>query len=90
MKKEKRKVEELDTETTFADMNVDGFRWYDPAKKKGKGLDQVQVTKKEYRSMIKGALSALVPVLIITVLIYRKVRDSSLQLQERQLQTHLL
>ena len=70
MKREKRKVEELDTETTFADMNVDGFRWYDPAKKKGKGLDQVQVTKKEYRSMIKGALSALVPVLIITVLIF--------------------
>ena len=36
--KDKEKLEELDTETTFADMNVEGFKWYDPAKKKGKGF----------------------------------------------------
>ena len=30
----KRKEEDFDTETTFADMNVEGFSWYDPAKKK--------------------------------------------------------
>jgi len=66
--KDKEKLEELDTETTFADMNVEGFKWYDPAKKKGKGLDQVNVTKKEYRSMVKGALSALMPILLGVVL----------------------
>ena len=70
MKKNKTKIDELDTETTFADMNVEGFKWYDPAKKKGKGLDQVNVTKKEYRSMIKGAYSALIPVLVTVVVIF--------------------
>ena len=70
MKKNKTKIDELDTETTFADMNVEGFKWYDPAKKKGKGLDQVNVTKKEYRIMIKGAYSALIPVLVTVVVIF--------------------
>ena len=33
----KNKDDELDTQTTFADMNIEGFKWYDPSKKqKGK------------------------------------------------------
>ena len=35
-KKEKKQRAELDMETTIADMNVEGFRWYNPDKKKGK------------------------------------------------------
>ncbi len=30
----KKREDDLDTTTTFADMNVDGFKWYDPAMKK--------------------------------------------------------
>ena len=58
-----KKTEELDTETTFADMNVDGFQWYDPNRKKGKQNSIGNVTKKEYWAMVKGAFAALLPFL---------------------------
>ncbi len=58
-KKEKKQKTELDTETTFADMNVEGFRWYNPDKKKGKKA--VKLTKKEQRALIKGAYQAMIP-----------------------------
>ena len=29
-KRQKRQKPELDTTTTFANMNVEGFKWYDP------------------------------------------------------------
>ncbi len=58
-----RKTDELDTETTFADMNVDGFRWYDPNRKNGKKNAIGKVTRKEYWAMVKGAFSALLPFL---------------------------
>ena len=36
-RKEKRKKrDDLDMETTVADMNVEGFSWYDPHRKNGK------------------------------------------------------
>jgi hypothetical protein len=57
-----RKPDELDTETTFADMNVDGFHWYDPNRKKGK-RNKVQLTRKEYWAMVKGAFEAVLPLL---------------------------
>lgn len=61
MAKEK-KTEDLDTETTFADMNVEGFHWYDPQRKKGK-KNKVQLTKKEYWAMVKGAFAAVFPLI---------------------------
>ena len=68
-----RKPDELDTETTFADMNVDGFHWYDPNRKNGK-RNKVQLTKKEYWAMVKGAFAAVLPmigcmVLVVSILI---------------------
>lgn len=59
----KREEEPLDTETTFADMNVEGFSWYDPKKKKGKS-EKVSVSKKEYRAMVRGAFAAILPMVL--------------------------
>lgn len=61
-KKEKKKKEktELDIETTFADMNVEGFDWYDPAKKNGK-KSVGKVSRKEYWAMVRGAFRAMWP-----------------------------
>jgi hypothetical protein len=63
----KYKRDDLDTETTFADMNVEGFRWYDPNLKKKGGKDRVKVTKKEYWSMVKGAFLAYLPFLLCVI-----------------------
>ena len=66
-KEKKKKVKyELDTETTFADMNVEGFRWYDPSKKKGARQTE-KPTRKEYFSMIKGAFLAMLPPLLCVI-----------------------
>ena len=53
----------LDTETSFADMNVEGFRWYNPNKKKGKA-DKVQLSRKEYWAMVRGAFAAMLPMIL--------------------------
>ena len=61
----KKKYDDLDTETTIADMNIDGFSWYDPNRKKeresGKKPQSVQLTSRERRAVMKGALLAVLP-----------------------------
>ncbi len=71
-KDDKRKDDELDTETTFADMNIDGFRWYDPSRKKkgDKNQGKIKLSRKEYWSMVKGALLAMLPVFAIVVVAF--------------------
>lgn len=68
----KKKYDDLDTETTIADMNVDGFRWYDPSKKKAdaekKPQQKVQLTRKEKRAMYKGAFLAVLPFVLCVIL----------------------
>lgn len=68
MKKKEKKVKKKDTldmETTVADMNVEGFKWYDPTRKKGiKKRPIEKVTKKEYRAMVRGAYAAFLPVIV--------------------------
>lgn len=67
----KKHDDDLDTTTTFADMNVDGFRWYNPSLKNGTGRkEKKDVTKKEYRAMVKGAFLAIGPYILIAVLIF--------------------
>ncbi len=66
-RKRNKKEDDLDTETTFADMNVEGFRWYDPDAKKGK--KRPKVSKKEYWAMVRGAFAAYLPVIIIIILV---------------------
>ncbi len=60
-KNKKRDEPELDTHTSFADMNVEGFSWYDPQKKQGK--QKTRITKKEFWSMVRGAFSAYLPLI---------------------------
>ena len=64
--------DDLDTTTSFADMNVDGFRWYDPTmKNKSRGKrDKQKVTRKEYWAMVKGAFLAIGPFILIAVVIF--------------------
>lgn len=69
MKKEKHTTEQvredtLDTETSFADMNVEGMPWYDPGKRDGAAAgDAPQLSKSEQRAMIRGALLAALPMI---------------------------
>ena len=60
----RRKKAELDTQTTVADMNVEGFSWYNPNKKKGKDNGLGDISKKEYWAMVKGAYAAFLPILL--------------------------
>ena len=60
--KKKEKKDELDTETTIADMNVEGFSWYDPKKKKGQ-QPVPKLTKEEERALIRGAYRAMLPLI---------------------------
>ena len=72
MAKKNDKRDELDTETTFADMNVEGFRWYDPHLKKNGGMrpHKQKVPRKEYRKMVRAAFAAYAPVFIIVILVF--------------------
>ena len=63
----KKKKDDLDTETTIADMNVEGFRWYNPHKNKQK-QSIGKVTKKEYWAMVRGAFSAMLPMFLCIII----------------------
>ncbi len=63
MAKKEKKTEELDTQTTVADMNVEGMPWYDPKRKKGEKRETPQLTKKEQRALIRGAYKAMLPMI---------------------------
>lgn len=66
-KKQKKQRMELDTETTIADMNVEGFRWYNPDKKKGKQNAIGPVSKKEYWAMVCGMFEAMLPFFLCVI-----------------------
>ena len=66
----KKRKDDLDTETTFADMNVDGFRWYNPNMKRASSTQPVKVTRKEYWAMVKGAFLAMLPAMCCIVLAF--------------------
>ncbi len=70
-KKEKKKKQkaELDTQTTIADMNVEGFRWYDPKRKEGKAPPP-KLTKKEQRALIRGAYKAMLPMFLCMITVF--------------------
>lgn len=70
-KKPKKVKPELDTTTTFANMNVEGFKWYDPTlekriekrEKDGKVIPP-KISRREYWQMVRGAFAALWPILL--------------------------
>ncbi|MGN1103682.1 MAG: hypothetical protein ACI4QI_02280 [Candidatus Coproplasma sp.] len=72
MAKKEKKQDDLDTETTFADMNVEGFRWYDPNRKKngGKKTNKNRVSRKEYWAMVRAAFVAYIPVFVIVTAVF--------------------
>ena len=56
-----------DPGTTFADMNIEGFRWYNPRKKKGEKGEKINVSRKEYWSMVRGAFAAYLPMFLCII-----------------------
>lgn len=72
MAKRKKEKVELDTETTIADMNVEGFKWYRPDKKKDQSSssEPIKLTRKERRAMMKAVLATLLPFVGIVVLVF--------------------
>lgn len=71
----KKPDDDLDMTTSFADMNVDGFKWYNPNAKKRGEMKKVKnkVTRKEYWAMVRGAFAAIAPFIIISVLMFSLV-----------------
>ena len=59
----KKNKAELDTQTTIANMNVEGFSWYDPSLKEGEKKPTPKLTKQEQRALIRGAYKAMLPML---------------------------
>ncbi len=68
--RKKRPDDDLDTTTTFANMNVEGFIWYDPSLKDGKRREKLNVTRKEYWAMVKGAFLAIGPYILGAMLVF--------------------
>lgn len=75
-KSPKRKKPELDTTTTFANMNVEGFKWYDPTlekrlneRKKGTVIPP-KISRREYWQILRGAYYALIPVILGVIAIF--------------------
>ena len=68
----KKREDDLDTTTTFADMNVDGFKWYDPAMKQrgNRRKEKLDVSRKEYWAMVKGMILAIGPYVLGAVLVF--------------------
>ena len=65
MPDKKKKREDFDTETSFTNMNVEGFSWYDPHKKQDK--QKQKVSRKEYWQMVRSAYKAYLPVIAIII-----------------------
>ena len=59
--KQPKKQDDLDMETTFADMNVDGMPWYNPKRKSGQKADKIQLTGAERWAMFKAGCAAVIP-----------------------------
>lgn len=71
----KRKKDTLDTTTTFVNMNVEGFKWYDPTlekriEEKKKGIITPKVSRREYWQMVRAAFAAAVPFILMAILIF--------------------
>ena len=70
----RRSDDDLDTTTSFADMNVDGFKWYNPKAKQNKQSDmkkvKTKVSRKEYWAMVKGAFAAIAPFILISIVMF--------------------
>ncbi len=68
----KKKKYDDDDGRTVANMNVEGMRWYDPAKEekaeKKRKVKELKVSRKERRAMIWGAYLAYLPMFLCILL----------------------
>ncbi len=62
--KKKKRKEKLDTQTTVANMNVEGFKWFDPKRDDRLKNPPPKLTKKEQRALIRGAYQAMLPMIL--------------------------
>ena len=74
MSRKNKRDDELDTQTTIVDMNVDGFRWYNPTVKKQKTENKQKtvrhnVSRKEYWQMVRGLFAAECACVLVVKLI---------------------
>lgn len=68
MKNNKDRREEFhDDGRTIADMNVDGFSWYNKNKPKDP-KDRIILTRKERRAIFHAMVSKMIPIAIIAVI----------------------
>lgn len=76
MSRKNKQDDGLDTETTIVDMNVDGFKWYNPSvKKQNKAEDKQKtvrnpISRKEYWQIVRGAFAAMLPVVLIVIIVF--------------------
>ena len=75
MSRKNKRDDELDTQTTIVDMNVDGFRWYNPTVKKQKTEKKQKtvrhnVSRKEYWQMVRGMFAAVMPIVLIVLVVF--------------------
>ena len=69
MSKKQKKQDDLDMETSFADMNVEGLPWYDKNRKaNGVKRDKIKLTPKEFWAMVGGAFSAYLPMFLSIII----------------------
>lgn len=67
--KRTKKRDDLDTETTFANMNVEGFRWYKPESEQDRGGEELPpLSRGEKRALRRAAISALFPAVGFVIL----------------------
>lgn len=68
MPRNKDKKDDLDTQTTIANMNVEGMDWYDPTLKEGE--ERPKVSKKERKMITKGMFLAYLPFFLMVAAIF--------------------
>lgn len=68
-KRKKEQNEIVDDGSTIADMNVEGFRWYQSKKTNElrKNIIDANLTPKERRAIARGALLAFLPVFLVII-----------------------
>ncbi len=64
----KKKRDDLDMETSFANMNVEGMRDYRPNAGNRKQGKVPRVSRKEYWQMVKGMFASILPMLLCVCL----------------------
>ena len=69
MKNKDKREEYIDDGRTIADMNVDGFSWFNKNKPKDP-KNQIILTRKERRAIFHAMVSKMIPIAIIALIAF--------------------